>query len=263
MVVVSEWDVQRDAATGLQLELSTGRIRVLFQKAPLATFKRTREAFAEILSGHREQWLASKNAEFRGGGLNPTSLRSSDPTASGWFRRRSFFFVVKPSAKAVNGQVPDLESIQAEAFTESPVAQGLEEGGESRAKGRRFLALPIGVTLDAAGRPKSRWNTPERFKRFANNKLVSIRMPGTKSPVLYQVKRGRRAAEQTGAVMQIGEGRKKKRDRRILLPAYVLVPQVRRQRRLRFLETWDRLDADRGRRLGTGLARVVKELDGG
>jgi len=259
-----------DPTTGFAVTIGTGRLLSLFDRTPRLAFRHIRDAVGGMFGSHRREWLQRTQVEFSArGGMRAERLNSRQPPAAAGFNSaRTFFYKVQPQAKRVApGVEPRLQDITAETYTQSRVALGLEVGGTFRAKGSRFLAIPIGVTLDSLGRPKSRWATPGSYRKAsANNELVSLKLRG-KYPVLYQVKGGgsRRAASQQGAFSLLSDRPQGRRStgRRILLPAYQLVPAVTRRAILRYVATWEDLEQDRARRLTQAADNILADIDSG
>lgn len=246
----------------MSVDLNTRKLGLLFERVPRLTFFHMRDTLGAIYGSHRREWLQRTQAKFRPRGIKADNLRSGNADA----RPRhggTFVYNVEPAAKAPPaGTDVNLEQISAESFSTSKIALGLEQGGTHTARRGRLLALPIGVTLDSAGRPKSRWVTPGAYKRSgARNRLVAIKFRG-RAPVLYQVKGGRskKAAETPGAFGRTVKGESKPQ---ILLPAYVLVPRVRRRALLRYGATWEELESDRDRRIGVAADKIIGDAERG
>ncbi len=212
-----------------------------FRRAPALVFPLFRDQVFRVVAGFRKRWLAAHSVKFtRGNAFNfpllskvPTSL----PKGPRGGEAKRIVFVVVPG-RGETGK--DLGSISAAVFSISKAWLGLEEGGTTRAKGGGKLAIPIGITLDARGRVKGRWNSPEKFTR-ANKKgkakvLVAIFNPTTGNTILYHQK-------------ATGAGKAK---HYVYLPAYLLEDKVDQPRILHFYKTWD---IERGNR-----AKVAKEM---
>ncbi len=209
----------------LSVVMSSGRVSRLLVRAPRALYFHVRDAVGSMYGSHRREWLAK--TEIKVGNL----------------ARRGFFYRVDPKSKVAPPDVrPDLGAIQAAAYTTSRVARELELGGIITPKRGRMLAIPIGVSLTPTGRKRRAMATPRRFRAASpDNELVLLRVG--RSLVLHQVRR---------------RGRK-----RVLLPAYRLVPRVVRRPRLRFFATWAGLAQDRVSRLVRALDRTVADAEAG
>lgn len=255
---------------GSEFRITSGTLFSLFERTPRLVYRHVRDAVGGSMGSHRREFLAGTRVEFsERQGMYARNLDSRPASGGTTFSdRRSFFYKVFPESKTLaKGAQVDLEDIYGEAYTRSPVAQGLELGGVFRGKsGKGLLAIPIGITRDSLGRVKSRWATPTLYKKASgNNRLVAIRFK--RWPRLYQVKAGgsRKAAAAPGAFTPISArptGNRRTASR-ILIPAYQLVPLVRRRKLLGFLDTWDSLESDRTRRFKRALANVVEDIDRG
>lgn len=246
----------RVAADPFDFVLTDRRVQRLFERAPRVTFFHIRDAMGRIFGSHRREWLQRKDVNFRRGGMRADRLRQGAGVGASQ-SSATFFYRVMPQQKTVpEGQRVDLSDITGESFSESDVALGLETGGTFTAQRSRMIAIPIGVTLDRLGRPKSKWVTPTRFRRSsARNKLVLIQQRG-KAPILFQVKGGgTRSGKRRGGT--------KSKSKRVLLPAYMLVPRIQRRPRLKYLHTWDTMGSGRGRRLREALDRIVRDIERG
>lgn len=238
-------DVVRSDA--LTVSATTGRIVKLFETAPHKTFFHVRDTLGAIMGSHRREWLQKTDAKFHRGGIRSAPFGSkAGATAPGFQAEKTFFYLVEPRKKSVpRSQTPNLENISAESFTRSKVALGLETGGTFRARRGPFMAIPIGFALNKRGRPKAGFSSPtalEKHKRLVNKDTVVLRKPG-EAPVIYLRKQLKRRVR--------------------LLPLWVLVRQVNRKPRLRYLATWKALDGDRTRRLARAMDRIVQELEQG
>lgn len=251
----------RTAGLG-EFTIRSSPIEKLFRRAPAVTFFHLRDALGSMYGSHRREWLARTRVRFHRGGMRAEALNSRTETPSGFAGERTFFYRVWPRDKRPPaGAKVDLSTIRAESFTRSDAALGQELGGERRPQRGRYLAIPIGVTLDSRGRPKSRWRTPAAYRRArAGNELLALEIRG-RPLTLYQVKGGKKAAQTEGALQLAtpGAGRPKGRSR-ILLPAYRLVRRVQNRPMLKYLSTWDELGRDRGRRIARAVDRILGEL---
>ena len=246
----------------LSFSITDDVIERLFRVVPRITWEAIRDMVGGVFGSHRREWLAAKKVDFREkGGLRAGNLSSRDSVPGGFHGRRTFFYRVFPAnKKAPAGRTPDLSEISGETFTRSEVAEGLEFGGTHRPKGGRFLPIPIGITLDSLGRPKSKWVTPSKYRRASpKNDLVTFRRQPGGPLVLHQRRRkGKVANNAPGAVSRVGAQGDARRD--VFLPAYVLVPRVTRRARLKFYDTWDGMAADRDRRLSAAADEIVRQL---
>lgn len=230
-------------------------------------FRHYRDAVGRVFGRHRREWLTRTLAKFRANGMRAGPIGTSVKPANPGDARRRFFYNVTPAAKTLPPGTDlrvALDSIRGETYSGSEVAEGLEFGGTFRALGGKFLAIPIGVTLDSLGRPKPRWATPAAFARTSpTKKLVALRLDGTLK--LYQVVSGRtKAAQQTpGAVSRLADRPRGRGLARALLPAYQLVRSVTRRKLLRFYATWDELQADRDQVFRQAHDRVLGDLPNG
>lgn len=254
MTTSSATILEGDAA---RIDINNPRVGDLFAKAPAVMFFHVRDTVGAIMGSHRREFLARTEVKFKGGGMRVGNITgraslSSGPATS-WDVRRSFIYEVSPVDKVPPpGVTPDLAQIAAASATTSPAALGLEKGGTFPPREGRYQALPIGITLDSLGRVKGKWTSPTRFLQGKQKKeLVAVRKlagPGRQpNLVLYWKKK-------TGR----GKGRKE-----VLLPAFLLVPRVTRKQRLKYLETWKNLEANRGERLRAMLDRAAKEMQNG
>lgn len=245
------------------LGVDASHVQRLFERFPAVTFFHVRDAIGGMFGSHRREWLARTTVKMNPRGMRVDRLSSRTGGASGKTARRSFFYKVFPQSKTLSAG-GSLEDITGEAYTSSEVALGLEQGGTRRPTKGRMLAIPIGVTLDSAGRPKQRWRRPSAFRRASpNNELVALTLKRGKLPILYQVKGGKKAAATAGAVsLARGKGKIGGR-KRILLPAYLLVRSVTNRPVLRFMATWDALAGDRAIRMKRAADRILEGADSG
>lgn len=240
-----------------RIDINNPEVGALFGRAPAVMFWHVLDTVGAIMGSHRREFLARTEVKFKGGGMRVGNLSSRATLSSGpatsWDVRRSFIYEVTPVSKEVPKDTkPDLAQIAAASATTSPAALGLEKGGTFGPREGRYEALPIGITLDSLGRVKGKWTSPTRFQAGKTKKeIVALRKKGVtgKQPnlVLYWRKK-------TGR----GKGRKE-----VLLPAFLLVPRVTRKQRLKYLETWRNLEADRGARLSGMLTRAAQEMERG
>lgn len=255
---------------GTEFRLTVGTLFSLFERTPRLVYRHVRDAVGGAMGAHRRSFLSNTKVEFGDRqGLYARKLDSRPNTAQATFgERRAFFYKVFPDRKTIpKGSAVTLDDIRGEAYTGSKVALGLEVGGVFRGKsGKGLIAIPIGITRDSSGRVKGTWATPKLFRQAsANNQLVAIRY--RRWPRLYQVRKGgsRKVAAAPGAFTPISarpQGRQRSASR-ILIPAYQLVPLVRRRKLLGFLDSWDRLEGDRTRRFRAALDNVVRDIDDG
>jgi hypothetical protein len=250
-----------------EFQVDASRVERTFARYPRLTWFHLRDTIGGIMGSHRREWLQRTRVDFSTrNGMRAGNLTSRAAGSAGFARQRTFFYRIEPQSRRP-GPRATLDEIRAETFTESRVALGLEQGGTFRPKRSRWIAIPIGVTLDSLGRPKSRWHTPQSYLRAsARNKLISLRL-GTRNPIVYQVKGGgsRAAARQSGAITALRDRPtgNRRRARRILLPAYQLVRSVTRKPLLRYLETWEELASDRDRRFARMFDRIQEDVDRG
>jgi hypothetical protein len=231
-------------------------------------FKHYRDAVGRVFGRHRREWLARTLARFRSRGIRVGPIGSGAQPATGAEAQRRFFYRVDPAAKELPAGADAgaaLKALGGEAYSGSPVAEGLEKGGTFRARGGAWMAIPIGVTLDKLGRPIPRWATPQAFARSSPGKqLVALRL-GEGPPKLYQVVSGRtkKAKTVSGALTLVGDRPQGRGLARALLPAYQLVRSITRRPLLRFYATWDELQTDRDSVFAQAQDRLVKELEDG
>ena len=243
----------------VSLHSNLAEIERLFRKAPDAVFRHVRDYFGQIFGSHRREWLRQTQVDIRGGkqGIRATPV-SDQPTVPGWQERGFFYRVVPRSKTRAKGQT--LEAIRGETYTGSSAAELQEFGGSTRPKRSRYLALPTGVTLRSDGRPVPVWRTPRKFLAAkSGNELVSLDVGS--GPMLYQVVRAsaKRAAKD-GAIQRASDGRRKRSERRILLPAYRLVRAVHHRPLLRYYAVWDSLAGDRSARLSRTMDAILREV---
>lgn len=246
----------------------------LFNRFPAVAFHHYRDTLGSIFGSHRRRWLERTQAKLdQAKGLRAEKPNSRKQFSRSRVGRRTVFYRIYPRQtknkdgsfkrfSSKSGDAPSLSQISGEAFTTSQVALGLEQGGVRKPKKGRALAIPIGVTLDSVGRPKSRWRTPSKYlKASPKNKLLLLALDKGKPPLLYQVRgSGKKALSTAGAVSQAADKGRIGGRRRVLLPAYRLVPQVRTRPVLRFMATWDELEPDRRRRWGRAMDRIMQEV---
>ena len=232
-------------------------------------FRHYRDALGRTFGRHRREWLNRTLARFRRGGLRAGPIGQSSRPSSAAEARRRFFYEIEPQAKVLPAGADasaSLAALRGEAYSGSPVAEGLEVGGTFRARGGGWLALPIGVSLDRLGRPIPRWATPEAFRRNSpRGELIALALERGRPPKLYQVVKGRtKRAQSTAGALSLTSDRPRGRGlARALLPAYQLVRQVRRKPLLRFYATWDELQQDRDAVWTAALDRIVREAESG
>jgi hypothetical protein len=258
--------VLRDA--GGTLELRPGVLRKLYRQGAAVTAHHLRDTLGAIMGSHRRQFLADTQIKLdqRAQGMKVYNVQSAAAGAPN--RQQSsrnaynkFFYTVRPKTVSKRSKnPPTLDKINAEAFTTSPVALMHERGGIIRPRRRKMMAIPMGMTIRSDGRVVPRWSTPAKYKASkSGNQLVALRRQG--KPILYAVlKATAKAASRQGAVQRTSDATKKKRQRRVLVPAYTLVPQVKLLPKLAFVGSWDRLATDRKRRLDAMLTNIRNEL---
>lgn len=218
--------------SGFSGEIRTARIRAMFLVAPDVVWFHTRDQLFAIMAGFRKRWIAAKDVNFRDGDKKMSPIRSTlPPDSPSLSALKSIFFVLQPANKRrQSGE--NLQDIRGDFFTRSKAWQGLEFGGQfGPTHGQQFVAIPIGITKDSLGRTKSKWSTPERFKRATKRggakSLVSFRLKSG-ALVLWHKKKASR-----GSTDAAGHARKF-----VYLPAFQLVKSVKRRARLRFFDTW-------------------------
>jgi hypothetical protein len=218
----------------------------MFARSPAVAYRYLRDAVGGAMGSHRREWLSSARVAFKPGGMRAGQITSRASEAAGFDAKRTMFYRVSPEAKTVQeGQQVSVDSISAESFTTSRAAAGLQTGGSFVAKGGKRSAIPIGITRDSGGRVKARWFTPKAFQRGKRKKdVIALPTKSGKGVILFWRQYSGR-----------GKGRTSR-----LLPAFNLVPGVRRQARLQYYETWDRLKANRDQRFGTALEKIEKDL---
>lgn len=251
---------------GGTLEVDDQKLARLFRRVPGVTAFHLRDTIGAIMGSHRREFLADTAVQvtdagkgFRVAKMQSEAVNAPNRQASRKNAFSSFFYTVRPAKVNKDDKNPQIQNISAEAFTTSKIAYIHEVGGTVRPRSRRMLAIPVGMTLRSDGKPIPRWRTPAKYRASkAGNDLVVFKRG--KKPLLWAVLKGTgKNARTSGAVMQVGEGQKKKSDRRILAPAYRLVPSVKMQPRLRFITTWERLAPDRTRRIARMFDRIVEE----
>lgn len=237
------------------------RVFETFRQAPVSVFFHVRDTLGAIFGSHRREWLQRTQVQFQRGGFKALPLRSGEATAPG-FRSRFFFYQVEPATKRWPADnVPPLEKIQAFAYSGSDVALAHEFGATITPKKGRNLAIPIGVSLNKNGQPIARWRTPAKYRKAkAGNTLVALDLGH--GPTLYQVQKATAAqSRKVGAISRLSNARLKRKDRRVLLPAYQLVRKVTVRPRLKFYATWDDLASDRARRWSGAMDRIMAEIN--
>lgn len=232
---------------GLEVNITTGRILDLFERAPHKTFFHIRDAFGGMFGSHRREWLKRTDVKFQRGGMKAAPFGSRTGSDGGNFASdKKFFYIVDPKKKSVpRSQTPRLEDITGQAFTHSVAALGLETGGIFRARTAAHLTIPIGFALNKLGNPKAGFSSLEALRkhpRLVFKKTIARKKPG-QAPIIYLVK--------------------KLKTKTKYLPIFILVRSANRKARMKFLDTWDMLAKDRGRRLSRALLRIIDELEGG
>jgi len=231
---------------------------------PRLIFRHFRDAFGRIFGRHRRDWLAHTKVRFEK--LNAEAPNSRPAELQGIRRSQRFFYKVQPAEKRVpEGQSAEraMKDLGGESYTESPVAQGIETGGEFRSRSTRFMAIPIGFALNSKGDPKPRWASPSSFhKASPNGKLIALVLNPSKLsrlPKLYLALgvRSKRGDNVAGAVTQLNQGG---RTRRKLVPMYQLVPAIKRRALLRYFGTWEEQEADRDQVFAEARARIVSDF---
>jgi hypothetical protein len=249
---------------GGSLQAGFEEIAKLFDRAPRRVFFHARDVMGRIFGAHRREWIAQTQIRFgKGrGAMKATPVQNADGTnplraGKNWVDNL-FFYTVRPKSKSPDD--PDLEAIEGEAYTTSPVALLHEIGGTVRPRTKRMLAIPIGMTLRADGKPVPRWRTPKRYREAApRNELIAADMG--RGPLLYAVLRTtKRNVARQGASQRVSDRSKRTSERRVLVPAYRLVRSVQVTAKLKFIETWDKEAGGRARRLGEAMDRILKDV---
>ena len=239
---------------GFSADIRTGKIRAMFLLAPDIVWFHARDQHLAIMLGFRKRWLANKDVNFRDPDKRMAPIRGDLPEAGANLTSiKSIFFVLRPkNRKREGGQT--LEDIAGDFFTRSEAWEGLEFGGTFGPKrGQQFVALPIGITKDSLGRTKSKWSTPERFKRTTKRggakALVSFRLKSGALILWHKKKAPRGATDSQGRARQF-----------IYLPAFQLVSGVKRRARFRFFSTWAGEDQKQRERLAKILDLSLKDM---
>lgn len=240
--------------SGLTVTATSGRILDLFERAPHKTFFHIRDTFGAIFGSHRREWLKRTEVQFQRGGMKAAAFGSRAGSEGGSFQSdKKFFYIVDPKKRSVpKSATPRLEDIQAQAFTHSEAALGLETGGVFRARGNPFMAIPIGYALRTSivgnvvgHKPKAGFSSPQALKdhpRLKYKDTISRKRPG-RAPIIYL--------------------RKKLKTKTKYLPIFMLVRSINRKPRMKFMSTWEQLESDRARRLSQALTKIVEELERG
>lgn len=244
-------------STGIDFE----QVNELFRRFPGATFYWIRDLVGRFYGLHQREWRRRRQVTFREGGMR------EQVQGERFLRGRrggSFLYKVFPENKRPSS--PDLRQIRGEAYTESVPALGLETGGAFRARSGGSLAIPIGITKDSLGRTKSAYTARRNTKagafesgvrRFARTHQTVV-LP-SKNDRNVRVIYWRRNLARMGGAKQHGPKRKGYE----LVPAFLLVKGVLRRARLRYIQTWHELDAERRARYQEALQSILQEVTGG
>lgn len=236
---------------GTELSLTTGRIMgLLMDRSPRVVFFHLRDTLGSIFGSHRREWLKRNELTFR-----------KKRTAN-----KLFFYRMQPRDKEKMpppGVPVSLDRIKGEAYTRSKMALAHELGGTIVPTSGRMLAVPLAGTMTAGGNLRKGMRDPAEFRAtFPDRDLVALSSGGGRV-VLYEAKKGAAAARREGAVSRVSDGGKKARDREVLVPMFALVKSVRLRARLKFMSTWDELQADRHRRFGLMMTNIVRDISDG
>ena len=248
----------------------------LFVDAPRVTFYHVRDQFFAIGFKFRKELIAAANAGLdsnigTGSGgkrltAEPLTSEPADDANRKLASQRRIRFRVYPKQAATDQPQRQLSELRLESYAISDVALGLQEGGTFTSKSGTWLAIPIGIAINKAGRVDSNRYRPSVYGKRLNRELQFLRFGG-RSPKLYEVRGGGTKVEGTRLASIQGTFstlHKKRRDRRILIPAFQLVRSVRRSpAKLPFMQTWDGLAADRDKRFATAVSRIVQDMKTG
>lgn len=148
-----------------------------------------------------------------------------------------------------------LQEIRGNILTGSPAAFIHETGGTIRPTGgRKFLAVPIGLALNKAGKRRPHYTTPLNARAKLGRKFVTVRSRTSGNLVLRQmVKPKGRPKKGSGGMAILGP--------KMVLggPAWALVREIQIKPRLRFISIWEGSIPDAERRFGKNLDEAVDE----
>lgn len=230
------------------LDVPWVRLQATFVAFSKQTFFHLAGAMFGTLKSHRDKLLAESTADIDrhgGQGLRIQNISSRESTKPrGFTGTRSVEYRLRPrSWKWKPGQT--LEDIEAESYTYSIVALGLETGGKFKARRSRFLALNIGATLRPDGVKVPRWSTPRKFLRGPEKETLTLPQKGHPENRIIWWNRA--------------ESRKKSAPKR-WVPVFLLVPKINRKARLGYIKAWDALKQDRTRRFRKMLGNITRDI---
>lgn len=236
------------AASPVTLDVPWLRLQATFTAFPKNAFFHLAGAMYGTFKSHRDAFLAKTDVDIDshgGKGLRVQNITARKVGKPGGFAGvRSFFFSVTPKSwKWKPGQ--RLEDIEAESFTYSKAALGLEEGGTFTSKRSRFIALPIGAALRSDGKVIPRWSSPRKFQKGGKKETMTRPQHGHPGNRIIWWNRA--------------ASRSKKAAKR-WVPVFLLVPKVTRKERLNYIETWDALESDRTRRFRAMLGNILHDV---
>lgn len=228
------------------------------RRAPRLVYFWLRDATGKTFGKHRREWLRANQVKF---GSRVRGIQVPHVNAAGArpdFRTVSYVVLPKSSRTTERGTTAPIEAIAGDAFATSTALEALQHGATIRPRSGRFLAIPIKPRRGRAFRVG-----PRRFRNRLrkSSRLITIR---TRSGRLILAERQRRRTGTRFRSELTKKGRLRKTQRKtlqdVIIPRYVLVPEVRLPRALQFYETWDRLKPERDRAYRLAADRILRDL---
>lgn len=201
------------------------------------------------LASFRRTFLQKTPVKIKGRGATPPGDAGERKKTIG----ASFRWIVKPGSLAA--AKVGKQALYGSIYTPSFAAQGLEIGGQVKARKRRVLALPIvesGAENDAGnGRPKPSWKSFERVMRNKKRTHRFFWVTRGERTIVYAQRRPRRSEGASYGPLVAEDS----------FPIFTLLNVAPQKKdRLRFFRTWREYQGEVDRRFREEVDLRLKKL---
>lgn len=239
----------------LRVTIDTTRFEAQMRAAPSVVYFRMRDFLGSAFGKHRQQWLRTKGTRFgrsgTGEGADRRAIRvfevNKGPARPG---PNQVVYHVRPNdvrRRNPTAAEAGLREMVAEAFTGNEILPVHEFGTDIRARGSRFMAIPV----------RTRPDTPAKWLAANPDKRLEYRPSKKKAgeAVLYEVKRKRaRGRPKKGVPPAFTEHLKLR---------FVLTRFVDMKPTLRMYSTWQDLASYRAQRFSAAADGIVRDIERG
>ena len=225
--------------------------------APVLGYRHMRDFTFRAAAQHRTTWLRQTPIRLRGVKVHRVNADVTRPNA-----RNEVLYNVTPRERQRNDRGA-MNLIRLDIWTPSEVLSAHQFGITIRPKQTRFLAVPIAVP---GGGGKGR-RSPRRYReRMAGNRVLLVRRSKRSNQLLlFERIRKRGGTRVRQRLTKKGKVAKRQTKTKvdILVPRWVLVPEIKVDKRLGFYETWDALAPAREALFAKAATNLVRDFDRG